>query len=264
MPTTKYGLTYIDANHDINDGPADINATLDQVDSKMVGYSSGTLGARPPSTGGSPGIAGRRYRATDTGQEFIDTGTGWVEIVNDLHADKLGLTIGGSTRRGRSIIAAEESRANTAYGLMTTPDRVSGVVLPTDGLLLIAFRALWKESVQGAARLAIFLGATQLRAGTSFNGGTQPLLESAGVSATNNGGSASPNIYRPILLNSANSFAQSPGAFTGDQSLTQPFVLPVFAVEAAAGTYDVSIQFKASSGSVSAKERKLWVLAMGF
>lgn len=33
---------------------------------------------------------------------------------------------------------------------------------------------------------------------------------------------------------------------------------------AAAGTYDVSVQFKSSSGTVTAKERKLWVWTMGF
>lgn len=32
----------------------------------------------------------------------------------------------------------------------------------------------------------------------------------------------------------------------------------------AAGTYDVSVQFKASSGSVTVKERKLWIVSMGF
>ena len=35
-------------------------------------------------------------------------------------------------------------------------------------------------------------------------------------------------------------------------------------VFAAAGTYDISVQFKASSGSVTVKNRKLWVWTMGF
>jgi hypothetical protein len=35
-------------------------------------------------------------------------------------------------------------------------------------------------------------------------------------------------------------------------------------VEAAAGTYTVSVQFSATSGSVTVRSRKLWVEAKGF
>jgi hypothetical protein len=35
-------------------------------------------------------------------------------------------------------------------------------------------------------------------------------------------------------------------------------------VFAAAGTYDVSVQFKASSGSITAKSRKLWVSSVDY
>jgi hypothetical protein len=34
---------------------------------------------------------------------------------------------------GKSIIATEETRTNVAYGTLTTPDVVTGIVLPTDG-----------------------------------------------------------------------------------------------------------------------------------
>lgn len=32
---------------------------------------------------------------------------------------------------------------------------------------------------------------------------------------------------------------------------------------AAAGTYNISVQYKATSGSITAKERKLWVAVLG-
>ena len=38
----------------------------------------------------------------------------------------------------------------------------------------------------------------------------------------------------------------------------------VVTVFAAAGTYDVSVQFLAVAGSVTVKERKLWVWVQGF
>lgn len=80
MATLKYGIPEIDPNHELNDGPVDINASLAAIDNTFAGFSAGLLAARPVSTGGSPGVAGRLYRATDTGQVFQDTGTGWVQI----------------------------------------------------------------------------------------------------------------------------------------------------------------------------------------
>src|SRR4051812_48257416 len=76
---------------------------------------------------------------------------------------KLGLDGTGVVRRGKSIIATEESRSNTSYGTLTTPDQVSNVVVPVNGLLFVAFTALWKESVLKAGRAAIFIGANQLQ-----------------------------------------------------------------------------------------------------
>src|SRR4051812_26149246 len=48
---------------------------------------------------------------------------------------------------GSSIIATEESRTNVAYGKLPTPDQVSGVVLPPNGLIVVVYQALWKSSV---------------------------------------------------------------------------------------------------------------------
>lgn len=54
-----------------------INAIRDWLEGNAAITSFGTLGTRPTSTSGSPGIAGRRYRATDAFATFRDTGTGW-------------------------------------------------------------------------------------------------------------------------------------------------------------------------------------------
>lgn len=171
----------------------------------------------------------------------------------------LGVTQSGTVRRGKSIIATEEARTNVAYGTLTTPDQVSNVVLPTAGLLCVAFQGMWKESVNGAARAAVFLSANQLKySGVS----TAPAV----VETANN---ANANIYES--LGSYTLGLQGNGVatdYTGDVTTGQivgaATVGGFMTIQAAAGTYDVSIQFKASSGSVTAKNRSLWVWTMGF
>lgn len=170
-------------------------------------------------------------------------------------AAKLGLSAGTTIRRGKSIIATEEARTNTAYGLMATPDRVSGIVLPTDGLICVAYTALWKSSVLNAGLAAIFVGANQLRVPSS----AVAVQEVIGTTA---------NVYHNLYTQGKGLSSQGSGtdmidpATTGQILGTGDGTGPV-AIFAAAGTYDVSVQFKASSGSVTAKHRKLWVWTIG-
>jgi hypothetical protein len=78
--TPKHGLPFMQGS-DIANTIDDTNqAQMLAIENTFASYSAGLLSARPVSTGGSPGIAGRRYRATDTGQLFEDTGTSWIEI----------------------------------------------------------------------------------------------------------------------------------------------------------------------------------------
>lgn len=185
---------------------------------------------------------------------------------------------GGMFLAGKQNIATNESRTNTAYGLMTTADRVQSVVLPTDGLIVLMYQAEWQETVQATAAAAIFIGANQFQfASTATNA---PAAQNALMnSATLNidqllfscpGGLASTQMTTAYTSDVTTGQAvgvadlagtttnQSPGgrsaAYNGG---------PCYAF-AAAGTYDVSIQFKASSGTVSVKNRKLWVWTMDF
>src|SRR4051794_35389241 len=64
---------------------------------------------------------------------------------------------------GKSIIATTETTTSASYTLLTTPDRVSGVVVPTDGLLCVWFQATWRESASGNAGAALHLGSTQVK-----------------------------------------------------------------------------------------------------
>jgi hypothetical protein len=179
-------------------------------------------------------------------------------------ATALGVTQAGNVRRGKSIIATEESRTNVAYGMLTTPDRVSGIVLPTDGLIFVGYHALWKESVDNAARAALFIGSNQLKVAVE-NGA--PTAQEAALNASSGVGFYVPLASAPVGL-----LGVAGGALTVNSSLVTTGLAVVdglanggvCAIWAAAGTYDVSVQFKASSGSVTAKDRKLWVWTMGF
>jgi len=169
--------------------------------------------------------------------------------------------------RGKSIIATEEARTNVAYGLLTTPDQVSGIVMPTDGLICVAYRANWKNSVASAGRAAVFLGANQLQKTPQTT--AAPTVQEAS-------GNGSANVYRPLVSDPRWGLSQSDSstAYTGDVTTGQLMQGYNFSeggqaggamlIFAAAGTYDVSVQFKSSSGSVTVKERKLWVWTEAF
>lgn len=166
--------------------------------------------------------------------------------------------------RGKSIVSATESRTNTAYGLLATPDQVTGIVLPTDGLIAVAYQATWQESVSGAANAAIFVGTNQLKIASTSTGAPSTVPPSAGI-----GGTAATN--RPLFSQGSGLGSINTGAaYTSDVTTGQAIGVAtvnngdVCYIFADADTYDISIQFKASSGSVTAKNRKLWVWTIGF
>lgn len=78
--TTRLSLRYPELS-DSADVPRDIKNLANDLDSAAI-YGSGTFAARPASTVGSPGIAGRYYFATDTSRLYLDTGTAWVEVAS--------------------------------------------------------------------------------------------------------------------------------------------------------------------------------------
>src|SRR4051812_11931839 len=74
MPTTtRLALPY-PALTDTADVPRDISALATALDVAAT-YAEGTLVGRP-----AAGLRGRIYRATDTGQVFLDNGAAWVTL----------------------------------------------------------------------------------------------------------------------------------------------------------------------------------------
>lgn len=188
-------------------------------------------------------------------------------------AQMLGVTNVANTGRGKTIIATAESRTNTAYGTLTTADQVTGIVLPTAGLIFVAYMAMWQESVDGAARAAIFVGANQLK----IAGGSSaaPFVQEArnpGGAGINKPLSTGPQGLEGALSASATAYTghvttgQAVGVLDEGGTLdgTVGFGFGPCTIFAAAGTYTISVQYKASSGSVTASNRNLWVWTQSF
>lgn len=237
-----------------------IGANADALDNAVI-YGSGTS---TPSTA----LAGKFFQRTDAGALLFDTGSAVVPVA--------GLT------GGASVIATAEARTNTAYGLLTTPDRVQSVIVPTNAVLEIAYQAQWKESITGAARAAVFIGSNQLKIAKNIAAGpvTQAALingnavyvnlATSGFGLVSNAGDVS-DVAAPATTGQVIGVAPIHGvglAYELDgSSITLPTDMPVGGacrVAVSAGTYDISVQFKASSGSVTAKNRNLWVRVLPF
>ncbi len=153
-------------------------------------------------------------------------------------------------------------RENAAFGTLTTPDEIKEVVVPTNALLLIGSSFGLKSSVSGAGRAAIFIGANQLKGAA---GGANPVVQEVATTAA---GSLQHVTTYPGGL-SIQTFAiwgadVTTGQTLGDVAAAAVPVLGGFAVIfVAAGTYNITLQFKATSGNVTAKERKLWACVLG-
>ncbi len=224
-----------------------------------VTVSQGLLAGRP-----SAGTYGRIYVATDdltggaNGTWYWDNGTSW-ETVN-------------KGARAATNIAASQSTSASTYTTLSTPDQVS-VYLPTNGLIQVYYHATWQESVLNAGRIGMFLGNTQVVAPIPGFSTPQP------VELSYLGG-AGPGVAFTVTTTSWGlGMTSNTSSYTGDVTTGQlvaamPATTDTFVnsrdgggaatIFAAAGTYAVAIKFKASSGSVTASNRRLWVEAKAF
>lgn len=168
--------------------------------------------------------------------------------------------------KGRSIIATEEVLTNVAYGLMATPDRVPSVVVPADALVYVEFQGMMKNTNNSAGRAAIFIGTNQLKIAADTQ--AAPVVQEAA-------GNQALNVYRPIssaAFGLSSSAISDATAYTGDVTTGQVVASHTGAGASgvcvidnlAAGTYDFSVQWKATAGSVTAKNRRLKVWIVPF
>lgn len=175
--------------------------------------------------------------------------------------EKIGVSGPTTVRRGVVSIDTQEVRSSASYGTLTTPDQVSSVSVPANSLLLVGYHAIWASSIASAGRAAIFVGANQLRLDDQ-SGFASPVVQEA---ATGTGGNDTTLSSAPFGLTSVFNVGTS-GPVTTGQALAAPNGLGGLCAifNLAAGTYNVSVQYKASSGNVQAKKRRLYVVSLGF
>lgn len=147
---------------------------------------------------------------------------------------------------GKAIIATEESTTSGAFTTLATPDRVSGIVMPTDGLIFVLFRANVKQTgMTGTPAVTI-----------TINGNTIAYISGTALTADvtfTAYGFAYTNGLRLI----------SDGAAVADVTTGQAVGIPI-PVFAAAGTYTIEAKYAAGGGTITARNRKLWVWAQGY
>ena len=192
---------------------------------------------------------------------------------------------GTAVRRGVLITAGEETTTSATFTTLSTPDQIASVVLPSNGLIFVAFSALWKASATPTnSEAAIFIGSNQLtvrRVGVTAPVTQGAVIEDSSTAAKYAEISSCPQglvshytdgtVTGAITTGQALAIATSEGSSTGASMKLGGTHLNVepgggpCAVQAAAGTYTISVQFKhTASATLSVKERKLWVWTMGF
>lgn len=142
------------------------------------------------------------------------------------------------------VIATAQARESTSYGTLSTADEVRGVVVPSDALLLISYAALMREGNGGGktAHAAIFVGATQLR------------------NLTNTGEEFFTSQSSPYKTVYTASSGLTTAGDNGSETVPTVGTIGQTACFAPAGTYNISVQYKASAGgSAVAKSRRLHV-----
>lgn len=147
-------------------------------------------------------------------------------------------------------ISKEETRESATFGTLPTADLIKEVIVGEKGLVKIGYSARFKSSVSAAGKAAIFLGANQLKLYTTESKAVAASTIGTGfrnLSSSNTTGLA---VY-------ASGDAVGADATTG-QLLSVSLDGGMAELWLAAGTYDISVQYRATEGKVSAKERRLW------
>lgn len=195
-------------------------------------------------------------------------------------ADRLGLSGASTVRRGHVKIATQETRTATTFDWLPTPDRVSGLILPLGGLIFVGYRATWMDTTVNTGQAALFLTNTQVSVNDPYANAAAPsgdVATTEPVFGTNTGGIWRSLMTAPYGLASG---YNNNRAYDGDVNVATDFQVlgnngmtqsdfntghyGITQIFAAPGTYDVGVKYLATSGTVTVKDRELWVWTKGF
>lgn len=160
------------------------------------------------------------------------------------------------------FIETEQSTNSATFVTLATPDEVE-VLVPEHGIVLVRYRATWKQSVDKAAKVAVFIDENQLQA---VSEGEAKLIT---VETSVNGSSAGARVNKFSLLRTTGSSlhslpsneAEVAHEWEGDGTkgvIGSSFEGGFFEIVGLpAGLHKISIRYKTSSGTVAAKNRSL-------
>jgi hypothetical protein len=200
-------------------------------------------------------------------------------------AAKLATGVGRLTWYTPVAVPAEQTTNSAAYVYLGTEDKIAGVVVPANSIVLVWYSALWAHTVAEAGRAAIFCkkegGAEeQLRA---LQSETTPEQQAARTKTTENhfnplvtapiglvtpfdGGASASFVTTGMVMNLEDNIFWDMGGGIGTTvgGGHWPNVGgPTEIQRLAAGTYDIGVKFKTSSATLKVKERLLQVAVIG-
>jgi hypothetical protein len=162
---------------------------------------------------------------------------------------------------GSSYNANPDSVSSTSYANPSSSfDRVQNIIVPTDGLLVVGFAGLWKVSAASTMGAALFIGANQLKNLNTASGGAPILAEGTNTTAGATSYGFMHSGRQGIGVGSApatDTTLVNTGMILYEPTTSTDGGLCYISV--AAGTYDVSVKYKISTGTLTVKERRLWV-----
>jgi hypothetical protein len=202
---------------------------------------------------GLTNLNGLPYFTTADEKKALPDVRGWLE--------NLATTLDGKLPHVKACYNFNaDTFSQAAYAQATNPDRVQNVIVPTNGLIAINFVGMWKASAAGTFSAAIFIGSNQIKVANIASGGA-PTVQEISVSP---GAATGYTFYHSTRGGLDGSMAAGSDASLVTTGMVQPITNatngggPVW-VWLAAGTYDISVQYKNTAGSLSIKERRLWV-----
>lgn len=210
--TTKWALRWLTGTNAISDIDAGFQALAEDIDAVMAGQAAGTLASRP-----AAGKAGRFYRATDTGQVFLDTGSAWMEPMPPIWRTLLAPNL-----VDESVTAGAEHSMLSAN---IASSQISGAAFyfdPADYAVEGKTTKLRLRSWGFISSSAAGSFQVKLRPATTFNAGGYPTGWGAAL-ATNSHSIANPSTPLPVnVVTSAEFDAPAAGVYdiTGTLSVS--------------------------------------------
>lgn len=177
--------------------------------------------------------------------------------VGSTLAGYLGISTSSSVRRGYTSNSGNQTTTSTSYVALTSADEVQSVVVPTNGLLIVRFSALWKlAGATNDGKATIFIGANQL---VDWTADGAPTVVEATLPATGDN--------YGILTTSSTGFTVISSPTSDSSSVTTGTIARRLEIDVAPGTYTVQVRYHVNAtagGTLNVKERVLRVDTEGY